>query len=72
MYTLSVIVIRQTFNFHFRAISRNKSRIKVVRKKLDFSPIDTIGEITLWNRVVPESDDSFQIFMHARARCFEL
>ena len=47
MYTLSVIVIRQTFNFHFRAISRNKSRIKVVRKKLDFSPIDTIGEITL-------------------------
>lgn len=40
-------VIPQTFNFHFQAISRNKSRIKVANKKLDFSPIDTIGEITL-------------------------
>lgn len=49
MHALSMhmFVIRQTFNFHFQAISRNKSRIKVANKKLDFSPIDTIGEITL-------------------------
>lgn len=42
-----VISLLFAFNFHFQAISRNKSRIKVANKKLDFSPIDTIGEITL-------------------------